>query len=101
MQLDAGNLAAQRAVNTKDYLVTEKGIDASRITVRTGIDRRADEVKTTWFPPAQPSTPTSRAPRQSMKRTVQPQTRKPLRPRKPGITIRRRPQLQSCAVGLH
>ncbi|RXS94299.1 hypothetical protein ESZ00_14455 [Silvibacterium dinghuense] len=30
------NLAAQRAVNTKDYLVTEKGIDASRITVRTG-----------------------------------------------------------------
>jgi outer membrane protein OmpA-like peptidoglycan-associated protein len=28
-------LAAQRAVNTKDYLVTEKGIDASRISVRT------------------------------------------------------------------
>jgi len=28
--------AAQRAVNTKDYLITEKGIDASRITVRTG-----------------------------------------------------------------
>ncbi len=30
------NLAAQRAVNTKAYLVTEKGIDASRISVRTG-----------------------------------------------------------------
>jgi hypothetical protein len=30
------NLAAQRAVNTKDYLVKEKGIDASRISVRTG-----------------------------------------------------------------
>lgn len=30
------NLAAQRAVNTKDYLVTEKGIDPSRIQVRTG-----------------------------------------------------------------
>ncbi len=29
-------LAAQRAVNTKDYLVKEKGLDASRITVRTG-----------------------------------------------------------------
>jgi hypothetical protein len=29
------NLAAQRAVNTKAYLVTEKGIDASRISVRT------------------------------------------------------------------
>ena len=29
-------LSAQRAVNTKDYLVKEKGIDASRISVRTG-----------------------------------------------------------------
>jgi outer membrane protein OmpA-like peptidoglycan-associated protein len=29
-------LAAERAVNTKDYLVTEKGIDASRISVATG-----------------------------------------------------------------
>jgi hypothetical protein len=28
--------AAQRAVNTKEYLVTEKGIDASRISVATG-----------------------------------------------------------------
>jgi len=28
--------AAQRAVNTKDYLVTEQGIDASRISVVTG-----------------------------------------------------------------
>ncbi len=32
----AEKLAAQRAVNTKDYLVTEKGIDASRVQVRTG-----------------------------------------------------------------
>ncbi len=30
--------AAQRAVNAKDYLVTEKGIDASRISVYTGSD---------------------------------------------------------------
>lgn len=30
------NLAASRAVNTKEYLVTEKGIDPSRIEVRTG-----------------------------------------------------------------
>jgi outer membrane protein OmpA-like peptidoglycan-associated protein len=29
-------LAAQRAVNTKDYLVKEKGIDPSRVSVRTG-----------------------------------------------------------------
>ncbi len=30
------NFAAQRAVNTKQYLVTDKGIDPSRITVATG-----------------------------------------------------------------
>jgi hypothetical protein len=36
------DMAGQRAVNTKDYLVTEKGIDASRISVRTG---SADEQK--------------------------------------------------------
>ena len=32
------DLAAERAVNTKAYLVTEKGIDASRIMVGTGTD---------------------------------------------------------------
>jgi outer membrane protein OmpA-like peptidoglycan-associated protein len=32
----ADKLAAQRAVNTKDYLVKEKGIDPSRVSVRTG-----------------------------------------------------------------
>jgi outer membrane protein OmpA-like peptidoglycan-associated protein len=30
------DVAAERAVNTKEYLVTEKGIDASRISVATG-----------------------------------------------------------------
>jgi hypothetical protein len=30
--------AAERAVNTKDYLVKEKGVDASRIKVFTGSD---------------------------------------------------------------
>ena len=30
------DLAAERAVNTKEYLVTDKGIDASRIIVKTG-----------------------------------------------------------------
>ena len=30
------DIAGERAVNTKDYLVTEKGIDASRISVATG-----------------------------------------------------------------
>jgi hypothetical protein len=33
---DATTRAAQRAVNEKDYLVTEKGVDASRISVYTG-----------------------------------------------------------------
>jgi hypothetical protein len=30
------DFAGERAVNTKDYLVTEKGIDASRVSVATG-----------------------------------------------------------------
>jgi outer membrane protein OmpA-like peptidoglycan-associated protein len=42
-------LAAERAVNTKDYLVTEKGIDASRITVYTGSDN-GKTVTTTMIP---------------------------------------------------
>jgi hypothetical protein len=47
----AADLAAERAVNTKDYLVTEKGIDASRISVATGTaDGR--RWKTTWCPRA-------------------------------------------------
>ncbi len=36
MRDESGKLAAERAVNTKDYLVKEKGIDASRIVVFTG-----------------------------------------------------------------
>jgi hypothetical protein len=35
-EMTADELAAQRAVNTKLYLVTDKGIDASRILVKTG-----------------------------------------------------------------
>jgi hypothetical protein len=41
--------AAERAVNTKDYLVTEKGIDASRISVYTGTDN-GKTVTTTLVP---------------------------------------------------
>jgi outer membrane protein OmpA-like peptidoglycan-associated protein len=36
--LKVKDLAAERAVNVKEYLVTEKGIDASRISVYTGTD---------------------------------------------------------------
>ncbi len=43
------NLAAERAVNTKDYLVTEKGIDASRVSVYTGA-ADAKSVTTTLVP---------------------------------------------------
>lgn len=45
----AADLAAQRAVNTKTYLSTEKGIDASRITVRTGT-QDADQVQNYLVP---------------------------------------------------
>lgn len=41
--------AAERAVNVKDYLVTEKGIDPSRISVYTGTDD-AKTVTTTLIP---------------------------------------------------
>jgi hypothetical protein len=43
------DLAAERAVNTKDYLVTEKGIDASRIAVYTG-PNSGKTVTTTLIP---------------------------------------------------
>ncbi len=42
-------LAAKRAVNTKDYLVKEKGIDASRISVYTGT-QDGKTVTTTLIP---------------------------------------------------
>jgi hypothetical protein len=47
---NGADLAAQRAVNTKDYLVSEKGIDASRIMVFTGpADASADAKKVTFI----------------------------------------------------
>jgi outer membrane protein OmpA-like peptidoglycan-associated protein len=71
------DFAAQRAVNTKDYLVTEKGIDASRITVSTGTgdDQKVED----YLVPAgadfntdvQGTTPVDES-------TVKPQVRKPL-----------------------
>jgi len=62
----ADTLAAQRAVNTKDYLVKEKGIDPSRISVRTGTQGNK-EVENYLSLPAQPSTTMYRAPRRSTK----------------------------------
>jgi len=71
------DLAAERAVNVKDYLVTEKGIDASRISVATGT---ADDQKVeNYLVPAganfaadvQGTTPVDET-------VVKPQVRKPL-----------------------
>ncbi len=71
------NFAAQRAVNAKDYLVTEQGIDASRISVATGT---GDEQSVQdYLVPAgadfqqdiQGTTPVDES-------TVKPETRKPL-----------------------
>jgi opacity protein-like surface antigen len=45
----ANKLAAERAVNTKAYLVTEKGIDSTRITIYTGT-RDEKTVTTTLIP---------------------------------------------------
>jgi outer membrane protein OmpA-like peptidoglycan-associated protein len=71
------NLAAQRAVNTKDYLVKEKGIDASRIQVRTGT-AGAQEVEN-YLVPAGASFDTDVPGTTAVDESaVQPQTRKPL-----------------------
>jgi hypothetical protein len=48
-EAEGDKLAAERAVNAKDYLVTEKGIDASRITAYTGSDD-GKTVTTTLIP---------------------------------------------------
>jgi len=46
---DSGRLAAARAVNTRAYLVSEKGIDASRIDVYSG-SQDGKVVSTTLIP---------------------------------------------------
>jgi hypothetical protein len=51
----AAQMAALRAVNTKDYLVTEKGVDGARVEPRTGT---GDEQKAElWIVPAGASFP--------------------------------------------
>jgi hypothetical protein len=49
MKHHKASAAATRAINTKDYLVKEKGIDASRISVYTGTDD-AKNVTTSLVP---------------------------------------------------
>ncbi len=70
---DGPQKAAERAVNTKDYLVKEKGIDASRVAVFTGTDD-AKTVTDTLVP--QGATPVSATPVDET--AVKPVPRKPL-----------------------
>ena len=72
--------AASRAVNTKDYLVTEKGLDASRITVYTGSDD-AQTVTTSLVPagatnPAASATPVDETAVKAVPRTPPAKTKK-------------------------
>ncbi len=75
--------AAQRAVNAKDYLVTEQGIDASRITVATGstdgqtVEDYLVPAGATFTTDVTGTTPVDET-------AVKPQTRKPLAERHPG-----------------
>ncbi|MGP8175787.1 MAG: OmpA family protein [Terracidiphilus sp.] len=75
--LKVEDMAAERAVNVKEYLVTEKGIDASRISVATGT---ADDQKVenylvpagaTFTADVQGTTPVDET-------VVKPEVRKPL-----------------------
>ena len=74
--------AAQRAVNAKDYLVTEQGIDASRISVATGTtDGQTEEnylvpAGATFSADVTGTTPVDET-------AVKPQARKPLPERHP------------------
>jgi outer membrane protein OmpA-like peptidoglycan-associated protein len=70
---DGPTKAAERAVNTKDYLVKEKGIDASRVAVFTGTDD-AKTVTTTLVPTG--AAPVTATPVDET--AVKPQPRKPL-----------------------
>jgi outer membrane protein OmpA-like peptidoglycan-associated protein len=72
-ETDGPKLAAERAVNTKDYLVKEKGIDATRIAVFTGTDD-AKSVTTTLVPTG--ASPVTATPVDET--VVKPQPRKPL-----------------------
>ena len=69
--------AAQRAVNAKDYLVTEQGIDASRISVATGTT--AGQTEENYLVPAGATFTTDVSGTTPVDETaVKPQARKPL-----------------------
>ena len=77
--------AAQRAVNAKDYLVTEKGVDASRISAATGttdgqtVEDYLVPTGATFTNDVNGTTPVDET-------AVKPEVRKPLPERHPGKT---------------
>jgi outer membrane protein OmpA-like peptidoglycan-associated protein len=78
--VEVENLAAERAVNTKDYLVTEKGIDASRVNAQTGtadgqkVENYLVPAGASFTADVQGTTPVDET-------VVKPQVRKPLQER--------------------
>ena len=82
--------AAQRAVNAKDYLVTEQGIDASRISVATGttdgqtVENYLVPAGATFGTDVTGTTPVDET-------AVKPQVRKPLAERHPSKKARSKP----------
>jgi hypothetical protein len=94
---EAVSAAAQRAVNTKQYLVADKGLDASRITVATG---SGDEQKVeNYLVPSGSSfsadvhgtTPVDES-------KVKPQVRKPLPMRHQKHAVAKRPPVRHTAA---
>jgi len=69
--------AAQRAVNTKEYLVTDKGIDATRISVATG-STDGDTVENYLVPSGATFTADVNGTNPVDESMVKPQVRKPL-----------------------
>ena len=71
------NLAAERAVNTKEYLVTDKGIDASRVAVAIGATD-AQKVEDYLVPAGASFTADVQGTAPVDETVVKPQVRKPL-----------------------
>ena len=74
--------SAQRAVNTKNYLTSEKGIDASRITVVVG-NEGTKGVEEYLVPPGANYTSDVQGIKQVDENAIKPQVRKPLPARNP------------------
>jgi len=73
------DLAALRAVNAKNYLVTEKGIDAARVSA--AIDNKDGQQAANYLvPPAATFTADVKGTSLVNESTVKPQLRKPLKP---------------------